>query len=406
MSDPRTAALRPTRVAVSTGFLLQGLVISSILTQAPRLIDKHDVGDGTFTTVLVLVAVLSGVGSVAAGRVAERRTSATALRRGLWGIALGAAVIGLAPTTATLMIAFAVYGIGLGAVDASMNMQGVRVQALYGRSLINGMHGLWSVGGILGAGYASLCAWLDVPVAVSLLVVAAVAVVACETVQAHFVPAVEQEVSLVQTDGPRVPWRPVLVLGLVVLVFFASDTGILTWCTRYLEDALGASDELAPLGYGAYQVGALVSRLSADLLVRRIGAVRVVVAGVATGLVGLGLVVASGATAPAVVGLFLTGLGLAVLAPLSFAAIAGAVPPGTTDVAIARLNLANYVGAILGGGLIGAVAEGWDLRWAFVVPLVLVPFVLVALRDLAAADPGHGRPRRSSRGVKERRGQG
>jgi MFS family permease len=390
MTDAPPTALRETRVAVSTGFLLQGLVISSILTQAPRLIDKHDVGDGTFTTVLVLVAVVSGVGSVAAGRVAARRTSATALRLGLWGIALGAAVVGLASSVPTLMAAFAFYGLGLGAVDASMNMQGVRVQALFGRSLMNGLHGLWSVGGILGAGYASLCAALDVPVALSLLVVAVVAASVCELVQARFVPASEQEVDLVPDGGPHVPWRPVLVLGLVVLVFFASDTGILAWCTRYLEDALGASDQLAPLGYAAYQVGALVSRLTADLAVRRVGAQRVVVGGVATGLVGLGLVVASPQPAPAIAGLLLTGLGLAVLAPLSFAAVAGAVPPEASDVAIARLNLANYVGAILGGGLIGAVAEGWDLRWAFVVPLVLAPVVLATVREFAAADPERG----------------
>ncbi len=406
MPDTRTATLRQTRAAVSAGFLLQGLVISSILTQTNRLTDKHDVGEGTFTTALVLVAVMSGVGSVLAGAVAERRTSAASLRLGLWGIAGGAALVGLAPSVPTLLAAFACYGIGLGAVDASMNMQGVRVQAMYGRSLMNGLHGLWSVGGIAGAGYASLCAWLDVPVAVSLLLVAVVAALVCELAQARFVPATEHEAGLVQTEGPRVPWRPVLVLGLVVLIFFASDTGILAWCTRYLEDALGASDQVAPLGYGAYQVGALLSRLGGDALVRRVGAVRVVAGGVSVGLLGLLVVVGSSDPAPAVLGLFLTGLGLAILAPLSFAAVAGAVPPGASDVAIARLNLANYVGAILGGGLIGAVAEGWDLRWAFVVPLVLVPVVLGTLREFAAADPGMKEPRRSSRGGKERRGQG
>jgi len=83
---------------------------------------------------------------------------------------------------------------------------------------------------------------------------------------------------------------------------------------------------------------------------------------------------------------FVTGLGLAILAPLSFAALAGAVPAASLDVAIARMNIANYLGAILGGGLIGAAASAGHLRWAFVIPLVLVPVVLLVLRSFRAAD--------------------
>jgi len=89
----------------------------------------------------------------------------------------------------------------------------------------------------------------------------------------------------------------------------------------------------------------------------------------------------------AIGGFFIVGLGLAILAPLSFAALAGAVPAASLDVAIARMNIANYLGAILGGGLIGAAASADHLRWAFVIPLVLVPIVLLLARSFRTADP-------------------
>ncbi len=376
----RMSDLRRTRGAVAAGFFLQGLVFAAIVTQAPRIKDRFDIDDGGLTLILVLVAVVSGVGSVLAGLVAERRSSAVAFRLALLTIGAGALLVGLAPSTPLLAVAFVVYGLGVGAVDAGMNMQGVRVQEAYGRSIMASFHGLWSVGGIVGALYAAGVAEVDVPFAASLAAVAAVTWLVSTVAAPHFVDARERDPGL-SSAGLDLPWRPVLVFGLVVLVFYAADTGTLTWSTVYLEDALDASTSVAPLAYGAYQAGALVSRFGGDLVVRRLGAAAVVTIGTVIGLAGLLTVVVSPAPVVAIVGFFVTGLGLAILAPLAFASLAAAVPPAARDVAIARMNIANYLGAILGGGLIGAAATADHLRWAFVIPLVTVPVVLLTVRS-------------------------
>jgi MFS family permease len=378
-------ALGRTRTAVGAGFLLQGLVFASIVTQAPRIKDRFDIDDSGLTGILVLVAVVSGVGSIVAGAVAERRSSAAAFRLALFAIGLGALLVGCAPTTPLLVAAFVIYGLGVGAVDAGMNMQGVRVQEAYGRSIMASFHGLWSVGGIIGALYAAGVAEIDVPLTASLVVVAAITWVVAAVAAPRFVVAKERDPGL-SAAGIDLPWRPVLVFGLVVLIFYSADTGILTWSSVYLEDALDASTTIAPLAYGAYQAGALVSRFGGDLLVRRVGATPVVLIGASTGTAGLAIVVASPLPIGAIVGFFVTGLGLAILAPMAFASLAAAVPPAARDVAIARMNIANYAGAILGGGLIGAAASTDHLRWAFAVPLVLVPIVLATARSFRAAD--------------------
>lgn len=379
-------ALTRTRAAVGAGFLLQGLVFASIVTQAPRIKDRFEIDDAGLTGILVLVAVVSGVGSVVAGTVAERRSSATAFRWALLVIGLGALLVGCAPTTPLLVAAFVVYGLGVGAVDAGMNMQGVRTQEAYGRSIMASFHGLWSVGGIVGALYAAGVAEIDVPLTASLVAIAVVTAATALLAAPHFVDARERDPGL-SAAGLDLPWRPVLVFGLVVLIFYAADTGILTWSSVYLEDALDASTTVAPLAYGAYQGGALVSRFGGDLLVRRIGATAVVVIGTSTGIAGLTIVVVSPVPATAIIGFFVVGLGLAILAPLSFASLAAAVPPAARDVAIARMNIANYVGAILGGGLIGAAASADHLRWAFAIPLVLTPIVLLTARSFRDVDP-------------------
>ncbi|MEJ7635491.1 MFS transporter [Aeromicrobium sp.] len=379
------ADLTRTRVAVAAGFFVQGLVFAAIVTQAPRIKDTFDIGDGGLTGILVLVAVVSGVGSVLAGMIAERRTSAMAFRLALLTIGLGALLVGIAPTLPLVVIAFIVYGLGVGAVDAGMNMQGVRVQHAYGRSVMASFHGLWSVGGIVGALFAAGAAEVELPLAVSLVVIAIFAWIVAIAAAPHFIEVQEHDAGL-SARGLDLPLRPILVFGLVILLFYAADTGILTWSSVYLEDALDSTASVAPLAYGAYQAGALISRFGGDIVVRRVGATTVVAVGTVTGIAGLAVVVSAASSVMAIVGFFVAGLGLAILAPLSFAALAGAVPPTALDVAIARMNIANYLGAILGGGLIGAAASADHLRWAFVIPLVLIPLVLLFARSFRTAD--------------------
>lgn len=379
METPAAPDLKRTRVAVSAGFFLQGLVFAALVTQVPRLQDRFDFGEGAVTAILVLVAVLSGVGSVFAGSVAARRTSATAFTGALLVIAVAALLVGLAPAFGWLVAAFVVYGLGLGAVDAGMNMQGVRVQAVLGRSVMGGFHGWWSVGGIVGALYAAGCTALDVPVAADLALVALVAALVVWRSAPWFVRSREVDPGL-SAAGLDLPWRPVLVFGAVILIFYAADTGTLTWSSVYLDDALDASKGVVPLGYAAYQAGALASRFGGDFLVRSRGAARVASAGTGVGVLGLVMVVAAPVPVVAIIGFFVTGLGLAILAPLSFAALSAAVPAPALDVAIARMNIANYLGAILGGGVIGAAASAGHLRWAFVIPLGLVPLIWLSVR--------------------------
>lgn len=365
-------------MAVSVGFLLQGFTFATIVTQTPRLQDRFGLGEGAVTVLLVVVAVVAGFGSVLAGVLATRRSSGLSLTTALVGIGLGATLVGWAPTYPLLVAAFAVYGVGLGGVDASMNMQGVRVETLRGRSVMTGFHACWSIGGILGAGYAALGLPLGLGLTLVGLVVVVLALASARDL-APDAPGTHVD-DLADAVAVPVPWRPVLLFGLVICLFYSADTGTGTWSSVYLREALSAPGWMVPLGYAAYQAGALVSRLLGDQLVRRVGSARVVAGGATLGLVGFAGVLAAPAAAVAVPAFLVAGLGIAVIAPLSFAAVGTAVPPEAADAAIARMNIANYLGAILGGAVIGAVAEGGGLRLAFLVPLVLVAPIVVLSR--------------------------
>jgi MFS family permease len=366
---------RRARLVVTAFYLVQGMCFAGLLAQVPTL--QHDLGisDGTLTLILLLVPVVAGVGSVLAGALAPRTGSARLLHVCGPLVALAVLGAGLAPSVGVLYPVVAAVGLLLGVVDASMNMQGVEVEQRYGRSLLSSFHGAWSVGGILGSLAAVLAHSLGWSLAAGLGLVAAVGV-AVDLVAAAAVPgrsAGERPVAVTPAPaarGARPPWGPLVVVGLAVTIVYVADSATSNWSTKYLQDALGAAANVAPLGLAAYLGCQLLGRLAADRQVNRFGPVAPVAVGGVVGAVGLAAVTLAPGPWVAVVGFGLTGLGLSVVVPLAFS-VAGRLDPDGTGVAVARVNLFNYVGFVVGAGLIGGVAEVLTLRLAFAVPALL-----------------------------------
>jgi fucose permease len=393
------------RVAAAVAFAAQGLMFTVLLTHLPQFTDKYEVSDATVTVIVFTVTVLAGLGSLGSELLAAAISSRRTLRYALLLVACAGTVIGLAPGLPLFIAGFAVYGIGVGAVDATANMQAVAVQHRYGRSILTSFHAAWSAGAIAGALYVSGGERLSISLPVSISPVAVVVLIATALAGPYLLRSESRSNA---DPDPRDPDRlhpdhpdhpevknlsltkgPLLMLGLAMTCYWAVDSGASNWSALYLHDVLLASGSTAALAYAVYQALALFSRLSGDHIVRRLGAVRTVRAGAVIGTAGTVLVVAAPGPVVAILGFGLAGLGLPVIAPLCFSA-AGATVLGSgsgldavtgfdesaaVERVVARLNVFNYFGSLVGAGLIGAVATPADLRAGFVVPVVLAAAV-------------------------------
>ncbi len=356
------------RRAVAAAFLAQGLVFISLTTRLPTLQDRWDLGEAALSGLLLMMVLLAGAGSVAAEVAAKRRTSATVLRVGLLLVAVAAPVVAVSPTFPWFVVALAAYGVGLGIVDAASNMQAVAVEHAYGRPILPSFHGAWTFGGLLGAGITLAVAgtW---PVVV-------VAIVPLLVIATPLLPRVGDPMP-VDID---VPWRPIVLVGLGMVLFYMVDTASMTWGPTYLDNTFTTPERLVALATFPYLLATLIMRLAGDPLVARFGPVVLLRVGGVLAAAALAVVVSAPTWQVAVLGFTLVGLGVAVIAPLSFSAaarIAGGddVPvhlrQARVDAVIGRFNQFNYVGALLGSVLTGLVGAD-NLRFGFAVPMVLV----------------------------------
>ncbi|MEU7138753.1 MFS transporter [Nocardia sp. NPDC046473] len=380
--------LRGARIANSFAFGLQGFFFAVVLTQLPQQKDKFGLSDGLIVGSVVLVSLLAGGGSVAAEQLALRWSSRVTVRIGLLLIAITGTAVAFAPNTAVLLIGLSCYGIAVGIVDASTNMQAVFIQHGYGKSVLSSFYAAWSAGSITGALFVSGCEALAVTLRESLLGAAGIVLVVGLVLGSRLLGTQEAEAGPAEevVEPAPVAFRAYWMFGIAMALVFAIDLAVGNWSALFLTDDLLASSATAALGLAAYQGTSLIARLTGDLFVRRFGPRRVVRTAAAIGVVGLATVIAAPGPIVAIVGFLIAGVGMPVIAPLCFSE-AGQLTSGRgLDALIARLNLFNYAGTLVGGGVVGAVAAGFGHRIGFVIPLAFAA-ALVGLARVFHARP-------------------
>jgi predicted MFS family arabinose efflux permease len=292
-------------------------------------------------------------------------------------VCVAALAAGIVTQRAALYVVLAFFGLGLGAVDATMNMQGVTLQRRYGRSILAAFYAVWSAAGIAGALVSSGNEHWRLPLWAGFGLVAVVGVATSLVIGPSLLRrAAEQDVSSSAATTPvAIPWRPIVLIGIAVTLMYVADSATSNWSADYLRRELASGATFAAWGYAAYQACMVAGRLVADPMVRRFGSVAAVRVGAAVGTVGLLLAVLAPDAVVGIAGFGVLGLGLCVVVPESFSA-AGRYDPTGSGLAVSRVNLFNYIGFLIGAPLVGGVEVVANWRVGFAVPLVLVAAIV------------------------------
>ncbi|WP_426364470.1 MFS transporter [Streptomyces sp. E-08] len=394
MTDAR---VRRGRGSLAVSFFVQGVTFALLVTRIPAIQDQYGISDGLLPAFLAAVPILAGVASVVTEKVVARVGPALVLRWAQPFVLLALLAVGLGSELWHAAIALGLFGLAVGALDASMNMLGVSLQRAYGRSIMLGFHASYSLGGIAGASLAWVGAHWHLSLFVSYLPVVAVLLPVVFVGSRWYVAGGEQAADeAAEGKGGGVVFKLLLPLCLVMTFAYIGDSTVSNWSAKYLQDVLGSSEELATVPYNAYMVTTLLGRAVGDFGVRRFGAVLVVRAGAVLAGLGFAAVAVSQGAWAGIAGFTVLGLGLSVIVPQTFAA-AGRLFPGASDAAVARLNVFNYVGFLVGSPLVGALGDAWSYRGAMLVPMVLVLVTVVYATSFGSREAryggGHERPR-------------
>ncbi|MFD5494567.1 MFS transporter [Streptomyces sp. NPDC127091] len=360
--------VRRARYAVGAVFAVHGAVTGSFATRVPWIQDHAGVSPGQLGLALAFPAIGASLAMPLAGRVSHRFGARTALRGliALWTLAL--VLPSIAPNLLTLCLVLFVYGATAGVSDVAMNALGVEVENRLERSIMSGLHGMWSVGALVGSAAGTLAAHLGTDARLHHALAAGVLTVAGVAAAGHVLdlqPAEDEE------PPPRfaLPPRSALLIGAIGFCAVFAEGASLDWSAVYLRDRLDASPGLAAACTTGFTLTMAIARLAGDRVVDRYGAVRTVRTSGVVAVTGGLLIILAPHPATAMAGFALMGLGIAVVVPLCFAA---AGRSGThPSLAIAGVATITYTSGLIAPSAIGLLAQATSLMVSFVLVTVL-----------------------------------
>jgi MFS family permease len=365
------------RMSTRIAFLIAGLLMSAWAPLVPLVKARVGLDDGG----LGLLLLGLGGGSIVAMPFAGYLTAHYGCRPVvIWATIALCAVLPLLSTVVWLpglVIAVIIFGASMGMLDCAMNIQSVIVEKNSGQALQSGFHGLYSVGGILGAGAmtALLTFGLD-PLMAALCIVATVLGSLYKAAPALLTYGTER-------GGPlfAVPRGIVLFLGTLCFIVFLTEGAMLDWSAVFLVSNRGLEPSIAGLGYASFAAAMTVGRLTGDAIVSKLGGVRVVALGGLCAAAGMLVSLGVDGWPASLVGYALVGAGCSNIVPVIFTAV-GRQQRMPQAAAIPAVISMGYAGILIGPVFIGAVAHLSTLSFALGCLIVLLVFVSATARLL------------------------
>jgi MFS family permease len=377
-----STTLRRARFATSTLFAVHGVVMASFAARLPWVADHVGVGAGGLGVALVM----PGFGAILAMPLSARLThrfDLRALTRTLIMMWCAALLLPGWPTNLPVLCAvLLVYGACAGTADVAMNAHAVVVEDRYGRSIMSGFHGWWSVGGLIGAGLAAVAARADLDARIHFTTVSIGLLCVAFLASSWLVPH-RQEATAGAPPAFALPTKEALPIGLVGLcAVFAEGAGV-DWSAVFVRDVLDHPASTAAATVAVFSVSMAAARFAGDAVVRRFGPVPTVRVAAALATLGGLAVVLSTHIAMVIGGFALVGVGIAVVVPLAFAA-AGRVGdnPGRSLAAVAGIA---YGAGLVAPGVIGGIAHLSSLTVSFIVVVIVTAVMGLGARTLRPA---------------------
>ncbi|MEW5809802.1 MAG: MFS transporter [Actinomycetota bacterium] len=384
--DGGQARDRRARVAIGAVFLTNGALFANLLPRLPEV--KTDLGLSNATLGGAVASFSAGalVAGPAAAALIRRFQSARVSLGTTAVLAVFIVAAAAAPSALTLAAALFVAGAADAITDVAQNVNALRLQRQYGRSIINSLHAVWAVGAVTGGLMAAGAIAAHLPRTLHLGVAAALFCAVAAAAYPFLLHGPDHDDHPTRQGGASSAGAAVYLIllalvGIAIAGATVEDAGS-SWATLYVRDTLGAPGPVAAFGYVALVGCMCVGRLVGDRLVDRFGERAVVRAGGLITAAGMGAALAFPSVPGTIAGFAAAGLGVATAVPAAMRA-ADELPglrAGTGLTILTWLMRVGFLGAPL---IVGVVADAAGLRVGLLI-VVVAGISLLALGGVLA----------------------
>lgn len=373
-------ALRPRRLPLSARaatmalFFANGATFATWGIHIPTVKARFGLSEASLSLAMFMVAAGAIVAMKFAGQWAARVGTRRASVQG--GVAFGVmtGLLMLMPSYPTLLAVLLLFGITNAGFDVAINAQAATVEANHHKPIISSLHGMFSLGGMVGAAVGGVLLELGVPPAVHCGGMALVTMVAALCAGPFMLP---DHVHAEGESAHPTTGRTLFLLGVLAFLGLVGEGAMYDWTTVYMREIAQSPEAVASAGYAAFSGGMALARFGGDFARGRWGNMRVLGASGVLATGGILLALLWPAPMAVLTGFALMGVGAANMVPIFFitASRLPGVPAAEGIAAVARFA---YVGLLIGPVIIGLIAHRSDLRWGLSVVALTMALIAVA----------------------------
>ncbi len=364
------------RISLSTYFFLSGLCFASWASRIPTIKSFFSLNDAQLGSILIIMPLAALAGTVASGWLVSRFDSRVPLFVSFVCFALALIGISLVRTTFLLVLMLALFSIAMRVLNIAMNAQSITLQVQFQNKIIGALHGIWSLGGVVGVLFSTVMVKYAVTIQSHFIIISAVTITA--SLFAYKFSLTNDK----STSGNKLIFgKPdVFILYLGLLIFFAAicEGGMFDWSGIYFKEVV--QENVFTYGYLLFMICMAVSRFFLDRLLEKTGMPNMyIISGL---LIAIGVLVAI--LFPnfwtALIGFCLVGVGVSAIFPMTYI-LAGQSKKYSPGMAISIIGTYAIVGMFIGPPLIGYLSHAFGLKYAFFI-LMFCGLMLIPISQL------------------------
>ncbi len=364
-------------LAIRLLFLLAGFAVSCWAPLIPIVKQKLQLDEA----MLGLMLLCLGVGSILVMSLSGVLTARFGSRRitmmGGIVMTLTFPTLVFAPNVMVLAFNLVIFGMALGGLEVAMNVNAIDAEKQLDKSLMSAFHGMFSVGGFIGAGFMTGLLTLGIT--------AEIAVFLCSLMMLVMITFASKGVvnQQYEDDSPHfmMPRGVVILLALLAAIIFMAEGAMLDWGGLLMLSKGGINLEQSGLAYMLFAIAMTIGRFYGDRITSKLGDFNVVLGGGILATIGFVLVIFPEQTAISLTGFFLIGTGSSNIVPIIYRR-AGSQTLMPVTLAVAGISIFGYGGILIGPTLIGFVAHSTSLVTAFMLLAILWLIVPICARSI------------------------
>ena len=271
-------------------------------------------------------------------------------------------------------------GASIAVIEVAVNLEADRIEASFGRRIMNRSHAYWSFGffgaGIIGAGFSQL----GISPFLHFVATTFVITIVTALLFIKYVAAKPRRESPPQKKLFVWPSKSIFFLVVFSLSAMLVEGASIDWSVIFMRDIFNTVPLISGLSLALAAIAQGIVRYFADQFVDQYGPEKVSFYSLNSMVLGVALVVFSPNPFTALLGFLLLGGGSAVIFPLAMSA-AARDSEKTPEENVASLAQFVFVVFLLAPPILGFIGEYFGLRWSFAL---CFPFLIASMLSISA----------------------